>query len=534
MNKRGFSISYIKKIFPIITVSLIIVFPGHGEQPFNLKELLDSVRKNYSIPGLSAAIVIDGEVTAEAFTGIRKAGLNVPVTAGDAFMLCSVTKPLTATLANILSEKKILSIKSKIADVFPELADIMQPEYREVTIELLLSHRSGMPYQPKTEPGDEYLSVSSDLMKRRYEYVKSAVIDKPEADPGRKMIYGGGTIIVAAMMEKKTGKPWEKLVRDYIFMPLGIKTAGFGAMSEAGGATGVWEHTLVKNRFQPEAWPATYSSEVHAPAGRNVHMSAGDLAKFMIASFPYCVKGTRLLSPGTIIQMQQQAFDGPTSAGWFSTPEQWSDWKTVWHSGDNGKSLSALVFSQKYNTGFVLMANISGKKANDGFGVLNEKIKEYLAKEIAARKIIPHLPSANRSLSYRKPSISSDVYYNMNSYSSASCFDGILDTRWATNSQVQDAWIEVDLQKVCRVQSFFIREEFYPRVSSFSISAKSDEKEEFRVITKGGKLGEGLVINVPKFTARYIRLTVHTDGSEGPTLSEFQVFSDRTEQVPVK
>jgi len=37
---------------------------------------------------------------------------------------------------------------------------------------------------------------------KRYEYVKATVMDQPEAMPGTKEIYCGGSIIVASFLER--------------------------------------------------------------------------------------------------------------------------------------------------------------------------------------------------------------------------------------------------------------------------------------------------------------------------------------------
>jgi CubicO group peptidase (beta-lactamase class C family) len=69
--------------------------------------------------------------------------------------------------------------------MFPELAKTMNPAYRRVTVAQLLSHSSGMPYQLNT-PESLTDGRGKTVQDKRYEYVKAAVADPPEAPPGTK------------------------------------------------------------------------------------------------------------------------------------------------------------------------------------------------------------------------------------------------------------------------------------------------------------------------------------------------------------
>jgi CubicO group peptidase (beta-lactamase class C family) len=97
--------------------------------------------------------------------------------------------------------------------LFPELAPLTHPAYVNTTVAALMSHSSLMPYQPGMEGGDEFGNMTKDLRQRRYLYVKAAVQDPPVTPSP----YGGGSIVVAAMLEKIMGKTWESLMQTYVF-----------------------------------------------------------------------------------------------------------------------------------------------------------------------------------------------------------------------------------------------------------------------------------------------------------------------------
>ena len=106
-------------------------------------KLLNSIRIEERLPGLAAAIIIDGKLHTAAAVGIRETDTNNWLTINDKFLIGSFAKAFTATLAAILVEEGRLSWQTTIRDVFPDLN--MLPEYGNITIQQLLSHQAGLP-----------------------------------------------------------------------------------------------------------------------------------------------------------------------------------------------------------------------------------------------------------------------------------------------------------------------------------------------------------------------------------------------------
>ncbi|MEM5581116.1 serine hydrolase domain-containing protein [Roseibium sp. AS2] len=71
-------------------------------QTTSLDRYLESVRIEYDLPALAAAVIKGGVVVASAATGTRVYGENLPVTIDDRFHIGSNTKSMTATLAGML------------------------------------------------------------------------------------------------------------------------------------------------------------------------------------------------------------------------------------------------------------------------------------------------------------------------------------------------------------------------------------------------------------------------------------------------
>ena len=110
-----------------------------------LDAFLESVRANYALPALAAAVVKDGEVIASGAVGVRALGTDVPVTIDDRFHLGSDTKAMTATLAGMMVDEGKLRWDSTIGEVLGGKVQGMNPALAAVTLEQLLSHTSGIP-----------------------------------------------------------------------------------------------------------------------------------------------------------------------------------------------------------------------------------------------------------------------------------------------------------------------------------------------------------------------------------------------------
>jgi CubicO group peptidase (beta-lactamase class C family) len=348
------------------------------EEKRGLDERLLAVREKYGLPAMSAALVLGGKVVWADAVGVRKLGSSEPALPDDSFQIGSITKPLTATLLAVLVEKRIMRWDMTMGEVFPELADSILPEYRALTVTQHLAHLNGMSGVPADEGSDEYMRITPDLMGRRYEWVKASVKEAPVVPVGT-FRYGGGTIMAAAMAERLTHTPYETLMKTYVFQPLGMEHCGFGNMSEADRVTGPWEH-----QWHPDGTIAPidpipgYDEMPHAPAGRNVHCSASDMARWMIALMP----GTSpaLLREETLRQLRAPVPGSPaTGGGWFPMPLPWADGAGLTHNGDNGKNYADAAFAPLRQAAYIVMTNVSTKDKEKAAGEMAQELQRVIS-----------------------------------------------------------------------------------------------------------------------------------------------------------
>src|SRR5688572_9285864 len=130
---------------PRLLLFLLIGLPTLACAQAPLHDVLVPYLERHRLPALAAAVVVRGKTVAAGAVGTRQAGYVMPVTLQDRFHLGECTQPITARVAATLVEQRRLLWSSTVAEAFGELAGDMTPPLRGVTLEQLLSHRSGLP-----------------------------------------------------------------------------------------------------------------------------------------------------------------------------------------------------------------------------------------------------------------------------------------------------------------------------------------------------------------------------------------------------
>ena len=338
--------------------------------PEDISSLLEPVREQYDLPALAAAVVLNGSTVALGAVGERKDDSAVPVTINDQFHLGSCTKAMTATLLAILVEQGKLNWTTKLEDIFPELAGDMWADYRSVTPLHLLSHRAGLPGKGSTWPPETDISywheLTTPVEEQRYSYLKMMLcrqLDRGEQlalpVPGTQELYSNaGFVIAGAIAERITGKSWEELMQEMIFQPLGMTTAGFGAMGTSEVIDQPWQHIIYDDVvYSVNPGPRSDNPPVLGPAGR-IHCSIGDWAKFITAHLEGRHGRSDLLTQETFKTLHTPPFGGDYALGWGVIKRDWAEGVALTHTGSNNLNYSLVWMAPQKNFGVVVATNI--------------------------------------------------------------------------------------------------------------------------------------------------------------------------------
>jgi CubicO group peptidase (beta-lactamase class C family) len=386
----------IRRAAPVAVAALCVlagVVSGRGETAPGRRDisgLLETQRREQDLPAV-AAIVIEGDrVAARGVAGVRKAGETVRARPGDRWHIGSCTKAITATLVAVLVEKQVLAWDLTIADALPDIAAEMRPEYRDVTIEMLLANRGGIAHEWDV-PGlwDVLWKREGTPVEERRKMTRSMLAHPPKVPPGEYAYANCGYGIAGHMAETVAGKPWETLVREHVFRPLGMRSAGFGITWD--DLSEPWPHDHAGKPIPPS--PFADNPPSIGPGG-TIHVSLDDWAKFAIEH----LKGARG-EDGDLLEAEAYARlhrgrehgSGKTSyaLGWFVFDRAWakgpkpSDTGRCLHHGGSNNSWFALAWiAPERNLAVLCATNIGG-------GGVFPKIDAVIAKVIAEYQANP-------------------------------------------------------------------------------------------------------------------------------------------------
>lgn len=341
----------------------------------SLADVLDPIRAKYNLPALAGAIFTTDGLVEMAAVGVRKAGVTIPVTTDDLWHLGSDTKAMTATLAGTFVAEKKLSWDAKIVSFFPEISGKVSVVTRNITLAEVLSHQAGL-----IENLDwNTLSKSGSLTEQRLQAAHMALIT-PAYAPGTFHYANTDYVVIGAILEKIGGKPWEDLIQERIFKPLGMNSVGFGGLGTLGKIDQPWPHLDGANPM-PTNGPAVDNPEILGPAG-TVHCTITDWTKFLVDQLRGGV-GMKALLPASVYSAMQPAppavGDG-YGYGWGLCLRNWAGGKALNHAGSNTMNYCVCWLAPTKKFGILVCTNQGGAaaaKATDD--VASVLIQRYLA-----------------------------------------------------------------------------------------------------------------------------------------------------------
>ena len=155
-----------------------------------------------------------------------------------------------------------LAITDRVTKFFPDAP----PTWQDITVEHLLTHTSGIA---------NYTAGKVDYRKdyTEDELVKLAYGLPLDFKPGDQWRYSNtGYVILGAIVRKVTGSFYGDVLRDRVFQPLGMSTAGFGAPGSANNVDQPWGHSDATGQRVPNKGDNTPAL---GPAGTVFQMASG-------------------------------------------------------------------------------------------------------------------------------------------------------------------------------------------------------------------------------------------------------------------
>lgn len=366
---------YLTKIFVVFGFFLPVIALADSN--------LENIRQNYQLPSLGLTI-INNQSVKSYISGFRKWDDPTYATIYDQYHLGSCTKAMTATLYAIYVQRGLVHWKTTMAEAFPEYASSMNPSLKNVTIDQLTAHMSGIsPDLSSYQNGKLWQKLRDpglDPRTGRALVAKIVLSNKPLSAPGSKFIYSNTNyIIVGAYLEKITHESWEQLMRKQIFEPLDMQSCGFGAAgTKVTPPDQPWGH--IRTEQGPMALEPNFNADnppTIGPAG-TVHCSMQDWAKFLkIHIDGFNGKSSKILNARGFIKLHT-AYPGQnyTYGGWGIEQRDWGGGTVLTHAGSNTYNLVNVWLAPLKNLGFLSVTNIGDDKA---YSATDEAIGEAIA-----------------------------------------------------------------------------------------------------------------------------------------------------------
>ncbi|ANP47785.1 serine hydrolase domain-containing protein [Candidatus Viadribacter manganicus] len=257
------------------------------------------------------------------------------------YWLASISKQFTATAVLKLVEAGRMTLNDPVSRYFPDAP----PDKAPITIQQLLTHQSGLTQV-----------YTADGIVDRNEAVRAILGTQLASSPGATFRYSNDNYtLLAAIVEIVSGERFEDFVRANVFLPAGMRNAGF------------WPD--VGESFSPPV----LSMPVGAMAEPNWGFRGGT---GMRASVRDLHRWTRALDEGRVLRRESVALlygphltasDGDgVGFGWFSSNS--ADGRLLWTRGSEDYGPNVILYRRTGTPLTIIAATNAGPAEADGPG----------------------------------------------------------------------------------------------------------------------------------------------------------------------
>ena len=293
--------------------------------PFTqVKPLMQSIVDAGDLSGAVTLIWRKGEIVQLDMVGDRSRELNLPMTRDTIFRIASMTKPVTSTAILMLMEEGKLSLTDPISKWLPEFKtmrvlkdatgpiDETVPVEREITVEDLLTHRSGLAYGFTSfgPIAKEYEARLGSVMGHEMtpdEWLAALATLPLLYQPGDRFHYSHATDVLGFLLARADGVTLGEALKRRIFGPLGMSDTDFWIppekMSRAAQLYGIVPNEAGLKRYP---LPKMAHQPVWEGGGGGLYSTADDYLKFARMLLNHGeVDGVRLLKAETVTLMRE-------------------------------------------------------------------------------------------------------------------------------------------------------------------------------------------------------------------------------------
>lgn len=341
----------------------------------------------HEVPGVSIAVLVDGEQMVEHASGVVNLRTGVDVTTDSLFMIQSITKVWTATLVMQLVDDGLVELDAPLRAYLPEFRTADESASSKVTVRHLLSHTGGF-------EGDIWAATTpnEDALQRFVDDHVSAATQYTQ--PGEMYSYcSAGYGVLGRLLEVLRQMPYAGVLRHYLAEPLGIDELAFSADEALAFRTAIGHARPAPQAVQQPVriWAVMPSS--NPAAGNQLAMPARGLIAFarMHIADGLAPDGTRVLSQESASAMREWQINHPAAIG--PPSGQGLGWMlpgrpgVVEHAGDTIGVAALLRLVPHAGAAVAVLTN------GGNIGPLIEELVDPLLNDISDVAATPRLPA---------------------------------------------------------------------------------------------------------------------------------------------
>ncbi|MBN2172090.1 MAG: beta-lactamase family protein [Candidatus Krumholzibacteriota bacterium] len=188
---------------------------------------LPGMMKRLGVPGLSVALMEDGELAWSKGYGLADVAARTPMTAGTIFQMASVSKAVTAACVLRLVDEGLIDLDAPV-ETYLTRWHLPPSDFDPdgVTIRRLLGHTAGLSLHgyPGLDPARPLPSLEESLSGD----TGGAGDVRLVRPPGEAFMYsGGGYTLLTLVVEEVTGRDYCEVVDEKVLRPLGMTSSGY-------------------------------------------------------------------------------------------------------------------------------------------------------------------------------------------------------------------------------------------------------------------------------------------------------------------
>jgi CubicO group peptidase (beta-lactamase class C family) len=308
-----------------------------------------------SVPGIGAAVVLDGEPVWSAGFGMADLENSAPATSSTLFRLGSISKPITAVAILQLTERGKLDLDAPVQKYCPAFPKKEWP----ITTRELLGHLGGIRHY-NSDGKDDIPRDSARHFASMEESLQVFAGDPLVAKPGTKFNYSTyGYTLLGCVLEGTAAEKYADFVKKNVFQPAGMEQTQVDDSSAVIAHRTRWYHKddagVVRNA-------GVLDSSYKIPGGGLIS-SADDMARFEVA-----ILADKLLHRATceLMWTSQKTEDGkPTGYGMGWGLVEKFGIRILAHTGGQQGTSTAFAVAPERRAGVVVLANMDGVEAGE-------------------------------------------------------------------------------------------------------------------------------------------------------------------------